>query len=896
MRDWREDVRPRLAGLRLDPTREAEIVEELAQHLADRHAALVAVGATPEEADRLTRSEIADGGALSARLRPLRQARMAAPLPVARGSRWAPGALWLDLRHAGRSLRRDWPFTAAVVVALALCIGATTAVAVAVEALLFRPLGFDGSARVVNVWLSRPIRPNWHFRVPPADVRTIEAANHEFDGIGVYDTQPMNLTGDGPPEELATAVVSAGALQLFRVEAALGRVFTVDDEAPGHARIVLLSDGLWRRRFGARADAVGRDLVLDGVPHRIVGVLPRGFAYPARTEAWIPHDRGDSHGNAFLLARLRPGVDVARADAEMAVLVAAITNGRPNPGMRFTVEPLQASLTRSSRASWLLLLAAVVCVLGIGCVDVSILMLARGLQRRRDVDVRLALGATRAQIVRLLAAEGLWLAVAGGGGALLVAGGGIRGRRALAPRDTPRGAELAAKPTKVWIALATAALAACAFGLVPALRGSRGTVDATLKASGAPAALGRATSRLHGALIVLQLALALLLLTGTALIGRSLARLTAVDLGFDADRLLTVRLNATGGGDAGAARRMDAALRAVDEMRGLPGVVGATTATGPLLTGWGLPDATRTLAQRLTVEGAAVGDRPEEANMRRVEASYFRTLGIPVRNGRGFTAADGAQAPLVAVVNRAMARALWATDAPIGRRFAFEHDGPVLRWLEVVGVVEDTRDIAPTEAPAPTFFVPLLQHTRWMDGTPLHLYVRTSSDPVLLADAVRSLVWRIDPAQPVDVSTMAAAVDQFHRAPRFRTVVLGALAMLGLLLSVLGTHAVVAHAVGQRRAEIAVRLALGAGRGEIVRLVVGRALWLAGWGGVVGLVAAVIAARLARGLLFDVGPMDAVSLVAAAVVLLLLVVATAYPIARRAGGLDAARALRPDAV
>jgi putative ABC transport system permease protein len=894
MPDFRADIRARLAGVRLTPTRELEIVDELAQHLGDRYDALVSGGASPEEAARRTRLEIPDGDALAARLRPLRQARSTPPLPPPRVG-WSPAALVVDLRHAARGLRRDWAFTTAVVLTLALCVGATTAVAMAVQTLLVRPLGFEGSSRVVNVWLSRSGRPNWHFRVPAADAQAIASGNHVFDGIGLYETQAMNLTGDGPPEEIATAVVSAGFLRLLRVEGAIGRIFVDADESPGAARVVLLGDGLWRRRFGAQPDVVGRDVRLDGVSYRVVGVAPRGFAVPGRSDAWIPRDRTDGGANAFMLARLRPGVSVERANADMAVMVTAITNGRPNPGMRFDVEPLQTTLTRSSRASWLLLLGAVVCVLGIGCVDVSVLMLARSLRRRRDVDVRLALGATRGQIVRLFAAESLWLAGAGGAAALVVAWAGIHGLRALAPLDTPRLDELAVDPTALWLALATAAGAACAFGMLPALRGSRGSAADALKASGAPAATSRAAARMQGALVVGQMALAVMLLAATALLGRSLLRLSEVDLGFDTDRLLTVRLNAPTGGDLAATRRLATVAGALQQIRGLPAVTGASAATGPVLTGWGLPDATRTLAQRLVVEGGqAASGRPEEANLRRVDTGYFETLGISVRHGRAFTAADQTGGRLVAIVNRTMARTLWSMDAPLGRRFASERDGSGPRWLEVVGVVDDTRDIAPTAAPAPTFFVPIGQHAGGMETDILHLYVRTSIDPLALGDAVRGLVWRLDPAQPVEVSTMALAIAQFQRAPRFRIAVLGALAALGLLLAMLGTHAVVAHAVGQRRAEIAVRLALGAGRGSIVRSIVVRTLGLAAVASVLGLVGAVTGAVVARGLLFELAPVDAASLTAATGMLVAVVLATAYPIARRAGSVDPVQALRSD--
>ena len=885
---WSPHLRKRLATLGLSATREREIVEELSQHLDARVDELLAGGVSREDAVRLTLAELARGDRLAERLAPLRQCRQPPPLPPATGAvSWR--GFGLDVRHAARRLRTDWSFTAVAVLTLALGIGANIAIFSAVNVILLRPLPFADSARIVNVWLSRAHRANWHFHVPPADFGVIQASNRVFDRVALYDSDALNLTGGGDPEELSASFVSADLFLVLGSRPALGRLFDRTDEEPGRGDVAILSNGFWRRRYGADPAALGTIVRLNDRPFRVVGVLPAGFDFPGRTDVWLPRDRSDTQSNAYILGKLRPGATVAQAQADMDAIVATITNGRANPGMRFTVEPLLQTVTSGATTPWLLLLAAVGCVLAIGCVNISHLILARGMRRRREIDIRLALGATRTQIVRLLAAETSLLALAGGILALAVGSLGIRALRAFAPPDTPRLESLVVDPTLLLIAMAITLLTAFGFGLVPALQLSR----ANLKGAGAAATPTVNQSRARHTLVALEIALALVLLVGSSLLVRSLVRLTTVDPGFATDRLLTVNLHLPPGKNAQAEDRLDFITRSVAGLRSLPDVESASAASGSVMKGWGLPGAQRTAAQRITIEGATPDAARAEANMRRVEPAYFHTIGMRLVTGRSFTDADRASSLPVAIVNQSMARTYWPSGSAVGRRVAFEHSGGQPHWLEIVGIVNDVRDVALTEPPQPGFFIPLLQDSNGLGLDSLSLYVRTSRDPLSVADAVRAEIWNVDARQPVaDVSTMELAVERFVVAPRFRTMLLAAVAALGLLLAIVGVHAVMSYSVSQRAPEMALRLALGAEPRQIVGLVLRQGLALASAGILVGVAGSLVFTRLMSGVLFGVTPVDPPTLAGASALVLVVVLAACYPPANRASTVDAAEVLR----
>jgi putative ABC transport system permease protein len=580
-------------------------------------------------------------------------------------------------------------------------------------------------------------------------------------------------------------------------------------------------------------------------------------------------------------------------------MVAAITHGRPNPGMSFTVEPLKTSVTAGAGSSWLLLLAAVGSVLAIGCVNISNLMLARGLRRQREIAVRAALGASRGQIVRGLAAESLLLAMMGGALSLAVAYAGVIALRAWAPPETPRLDQLAIEPALFWTALTISTLTALAFGLLPVLQCSRVDANTSLKNAGASATAGPSQSRARNLFVVMQIAAALLLLVAATLLVRSLTRLIHVDPGFQTERVLTVTLHLSPTTYAQPAQRLDFIARTLANVRSLPGATGVSASTGALMTGSGLLGARHTLAQRISREGAQPRGQDatamEEANLRRVDSSYFGTLGMRILAGRGFSDTDREGAPGVAIINQVMARTYWGVEQAeqvVGKRMSFTRVNGKPVWLEIIGVVNDTRDIALTESPQPAFFVPLLQDARGFEKDPLTLYVRTAGDPLELASAVRKQIRAVDQDQPIaEISTMSAAIERYTAAPRFRTMLLAGLAMLGLALAVIGIYGVTAQAVTQRTSEIAVRVALGAERRQVVGLMLAQGCRLAVAGCVLGVIASLAVSGLLRAFLFEMASIDPVALIGVAALVLGVAMGACYPPARRAATADTIRGL-----
>jgi putative ABC transport system permease protein len=894
MRDWAPHVRPHLERLRLSPAREAEIVDELSQHLDDRYRALTAAGATEADALRVALAEFTAPDAFARRMAGLRQARQPLPLPAPR-RRFSLAGFLLDLRYAWRRLHNDRGFTAVAVLTLALGIGANAAVFSAVATIQFRPLPFPDSSRLVNVWLSRSGRPNWHFRVPPADAAVIQSGNRVFESIAMYDSDAGRISGDGEPEELIVATVSASFFSTLGVSPALGRSFSAADEEPPGGHVIMVSDRLWRRRFSADAAVLGTHVRVNDVPRQIVGVMPPGFDLPDRADVWRPRDRSDASANAYLLARLSPHATVAQANADMTLMVAAITDGRPNPGMTFTVEPLKTSVIAGVGSSWVLLLAAVGSVLAIGCLNISNLMLARGLRRQREIAVRAALGASRGQIMRGFAAESLLLAFAGGVLSLGVAYGGVSALRAWAPPDTPRLDQLVVEPTLFGAAIALSALAALVCGLLPVVQCSRFDANASLRDGNGSATTGPRQWRVRNFFVVMQIAAALVLVVAATLLVRSLVRLTHVDSGFRTERLLTVTLHLSPAAYPQPAQRMDFVARTLANLRSLPGVTDASASTGAMMTGSGLLGARHTLAQRITREGVPAPAPIEEANLRRVDTAYIRTLGMRILGGRDFSDGDRTGARSVAIVNQVMARTYWGTEQVVGKRVSFMRAGDTPVWLEIIGVVNDTRDIALSEAPRPAFFVPLGQDASGFDNDPLTLYLRTAGDPLTIASAVRKQVWSIDPNQPIaDVSTMELAIEKYVAAPRFRTALLAALAALGLLLALIGIYGVTTQTVTERRGEIAIRLALGAERRQMVRLMLAQGCRLAAGGSALGLAGSLAVAGVLRAFLFEVAAIDPITLMTVAALVLGVAIAACYPPATRAAAADVIRGLHHD--
>ena len=888
MPDWKAVVREHLAPLRLPPHVEAPLVDELAEHLELAYDRRLASGEDPDRARQEVTAAFNRDGALVARLRGLRRMRPDPGGDPVRGRRWAP--LLSDVRVAGRRLRQDWTATIALIVTLAVGIGATAAIGGATRLTVLHPLPFGGTDRLVNVWLLRANRDNWHFHVPPPDADALRRAAQVFDRVEMYDSDRRLLARNTAGRSVTVASVPIGFFDLVEVRPHTGRVFDAGDGRSGDA--VLLGDALWRSDFGAAPDVFGATIHLDGRPLRVVGVLPAGFTFPGDADMWTVRSPAD-HSNGYVLARLRPGVTGAQAQAAMPSVVSAITNGRANPGMSFRIEPLGATATRDTRRPWLLLLAAAGCVVTIALSNVSSLLLSRAVGRRRDVAVRLALGATRVDILRLVAAESAILSAGAAAASLAVSYWTMTALRIWAPEDTPRRGDWHMDAT-VFIAVgALSLLCWILLTLVPGLAVARAGRDAGLSSAGTAAFATRRDSRARGVLVVVEIALTFVLLVGASLFATSVLRLSAVDPGFRTDHLTVVRLTPPAGPSPGSthAQIVD---RIEQDLRRAPGVSAAAASTGDIMTGLGLIDARRTLAQRVTRDAGPPARGPEEAHFRRVSPAFFQTLGLRIADGREFSDRDRAGTPPVAIVNQAMARAFWGTTAVVGRRVSFERRDNLPVWLEIVGVAEDTRDLALTTAPQPAFFAPLAQ-AQTIAGDGITLFVRTRGESLLRAGDIRRIVALVSPAWPApDISTMDQAVDRFVAAPRFRAGLVTGFAAIALFLAALGVYTIVSHLAASRAPEMAVRLALGASRSRIARDVVGEGARLTVLGLAIGVAASLALRQVVAGLLFGVDAADPLILGVVPIALLAVMLAASCLPARRAAMTDAARVMRGD--
>jgi predicted permease len=793
-----------------------------------------------------------------------------------------------DLIRAARALRDRPGFTLTIVVTLALGIGANAAIFSLVDASLLRPLPFVEPDRLVALGEARPSGEADDLAAPTF-VEWRHAAR-SLEALAAWTWWGLALTGRGEPEELLTIRASPSLFPTLGAGAALGRTFAPEEEAPGRGAVVLLSDGLWRRRFGADPGILGRTLVLDGEPRTVVGVMPRGFRFPdAEIDLWIPlgfhdYERESRTIRMFnVIGRLAPGATIDGARAEMAAIAAATAAREPGThrGWSAWVEPAASRLVNAP-AALPLLLGAVGLVLLIACANVASLLLARGAERERDLAVRAALGAGRGRLARELLAEALVLAAAGGALGLLLSGWLVDLVQALDPEGLPGWHEVRVDGRAVAFTAAASLAAALLAGLVPALRAARPDLDRALR-EGSGRATARRATRAREALAVGETALAIVLVAGAGLLVQSLLRVVRTDPGFDSRRALVASLFLPGSryDGPGVGRRFFEDLLA--RSGALPGVLAAGGVSALPLAEVG---EDYDVPYRVT-DRPPTSDESPSADFRVATTGYFRALGIPLVAGRDFATTDVEGAPAVAVVNRTLARRAFGERDPLGRRLTLERSG---EEVTVVGVVGDVRHRGLDAEPRPEIYRPLGQddHTH-----ALTIVLRTAGPPLALADPLKRTVLELDPDLPISVlTTLEDLTSSSVASRRMDAAVLGSFAALALLLAALGLHGALAGAIAGRTRDIGIRMALGAGRRRVMREVVGRGLALAATGFALGLPAAVLLARVLRGMLVGVGPADAATHAGAAVVLLGTALLAAWLPARRAAGVDAAAALR----
>lgn len=817
-----------------------------------------------------------------------------------------------DFRHAVRSLGKTPGLVTAVVLILAVGIGGSTAVFGAVHAVLLRSLAFPQADRLVRVFSARAPKGSLSpasgdggtvlYTVSPPDFTDWRRENRVFSELAATNEGSYALTGDGPAEQVPGAEASGGFFTVMGVKPQSGRTFTPDDDQVDAPEVAVLGYGLWQRRFGADPGVIGQTARFDGVAYTIVGVMPPGFTYPGGSEVWLPirftaHDLTTQRGAHYLdvIGRLRPGVELQQARADIRGIAAQLREAYPktNAESSADVRTLRETLVGNARPPLLMLLAAVGLVLLIACTNVASLLMVRGLSRQREFAIRSALGAGRGRLVRALLSESLLLALAGGAAGTLVAVWGVSLMAHLGTAGIPLLDRATVNGPVLAFALVLSMATGVLFGLLPAWQASGfDRLAERLKDEGRTASGGRGKRRTRNALVIVELALALVLLAGAGLLMKSFIQLEQVDLGFDRKGILTFGVSLP---EAKYTEPTQSAefYRALDErLEALPGVERAAAVFGPPLSGF------RYSISAHDVDGRLLGDAEQDrlsVQVRIVTPGYFRTLGVPLRSGRDIGATDRAGTPPVLVVNEAAARMLWPGEDPLGHRFTIGTTFGLGRGRaggQVVGVVGNMRERGPAAPIWPTIF---LAHQQFPVGY-MGVAMRTAGDPTALVQTARRALAELDPdVPPFQVRTMEQLVSASVAQPRLYTELLAIFAAVAVLLAAFGIYGLLAHTVVQRTREIGVRVALGASRKDVVRLVVRQAAGLSAVGIGAGLATVAILTRAIGGLnsfLFQVRPSDPVVLLLVGLGLLAVALGASYLPARRAAGVEPMEVLR----
>jgi len=808
-----------------------------------------------------------------------------------------------DLRFALRGFARRPGFAAVVVATLALGIGASVTIFSVADAVLLRPLPYRDADRLVRIGHVRPGSGAPTGSFSPQDVEDLTAASAGLERVAAWEYFPdlsgVTLTGSGEAERLTSSSVSGSFFDTLGVAPHVGRTFGEDDDRAGKNGVAVLSWDLWKKHFGGDPAVLGRPLLLDGRPFRVVGVMPRGFDFPSSdVQVWVPlsnvgedavpHRRGVRW--LSVLGRLGPGTTPASTRSALDALFGRLAREYPSSNAGFEralVVELKTAVTGGVRTPIWVLFGAVSVVLLIGCVNVANLLLARATTRRREIGIRAALGASRARLARQILSESLVLALLGGGLGLLAARWGIDGLAAAASGSVPRAAAIGMDGKVVAFALVLSVGTALAFGLLPALDSSRRSLTGALEGAAARGETdARSGVRLRRGLVVGEIALAAALLVGAGLLLKSFWRLTHAESGIRPASVLTLSVTLPGslfedGSDDVVFARIAAYRRGLlANLAALPGVrsVGASK-TLPLRGGGE--------AYGFTAEGQPeLGTIKPEGGAVIVTTGYFAALGIPIARGRDFTAADMDESLPVLLVNRSFARSVWGGADPVGRGLLV---GP--SRFEVIGVANDVREHGLDRNPPPTVYVPM---SRFPRGT-LKFFLKTGADPASLAAPVRAAIHRYDPNLPVSgVAPLSSVVADTVARPRFLTLLVALFGAAALLLSALGVYGVISFSVARRTREIGVRIALGADRRDVWGLVLREGLALAAVGLVLGCLLAAALSSTLRTILFETPPQDPATLAAVAGTLLgAAFLASAIP-ARRAAALDPQEALRTE--
>jgi putative ABC transport system permease protein len=886
-------VLARLASLFRRQTDERELAREIASHLALLQERFERQGLTPAEAQLAARR--AYGG--------VEQAKEL--------HREARSFVWVehlakDLRHGWRSLLRTPGFTAVAVIALALGIGANTAIFSVVNAVLLRPLPYKDADRLVTV-LHRGTGP-----VSTANYIDWRDQSHSFEAMGGADYWAANLSGNdpsdsNPAEHILGLKVTQNLFPLLGVQPLIGRLFLPGEDQEGSDREVILSYRLWQRRFNGDRNVLGKTITLNGDRYVVVGVMPSTFQFApfwaTHTELWVPnafgntiHDRGGNHLRVF--ARLKPGVTVKRAQADMATITARLEKQYPGSNRGVTVRPLKENVVGDIRTPLLMLLGAVAFVLLIACANVAHMLLALTTDRQKEIAVRIALGAGRARVIAQFLTESLLLAAMGAAAGFLLAWWGIKLLVTISPAYIPRVETVTIDGRVLFFLLSATGITALIFGLAPAMHVTSGNLSGALKEGGRGDTDSIRRNRLRSFLVASEFALAFILLIGAGLMIRSFFALQAIDPGFNPHNVLSMVVSVAGTKEEPAAQRMAFYRQLLQRVRSVPGVVSAGAINH-------LPLAGDLWDRNFLIEGRPkprAGESPD-AVYRLIMPGYFETMRLRLLRGRMFSDRDDEHAPGVVIINERAAREYWPGEDPLGKRLAVDSDEarkPV--WLTVVGIAANAKQEDWAVPPYPEVYLAALQNRDFLGEngpgigthmTYITLVVRGSGNPADLASALKQTVWSFDKNLPIsDVLTMDRVVADATAEPRFEMLLFGIFAAIALVLAVVGIYGVMSYSVSRRTREIGIRMSLGAGRSEVMRMVIGQGMQQALAGAGAGVGSALLLSQLMVKMLYGVRPSDPVTFGSVIVVLgLAALLATCVP-ARRATRIEPMTALR----
>ena len=806
-----------------------------------------------------------------------------------------------DLRYAVRMLLKRPGFTLIAIFTLALGIGANTAIFSLVHTVLLRPLPFVEQERLVVAWKQDTNAGTPFVELSVAEFADWEARSQSFDSIAVMPTTVYGygyvMTGRGEAVQLESSKVTSRFFSMLGVAPALGRGFNESDDQMNAAPVVVVSDRLWRERFDADPNVIGQIVTLAERGYMIIGVMPAKFEFPKGVDLWLPIRTSmpartiESRDAVFLQAvgRLKTGVTIEETEAELNTIIASIAAEHPETeadGQRAVITPLAVHLFGDARPALWLLLAATAMLLLIASANIANLLLARATARRREFAVRAALGAGRLRIMRQLMSESMVLALCGGVGGVLLANWLIDLLVYVAPADIPRIEDVRLDFIVLLFGLFITLLTAFFFGLFPALTAAKINLNETLSEGSSKLSGERTGKRLRSALIVAEVAVTIVLLSGAGLILRSFVNLNRVNLGFDPQNVLTMQLNPKGARYVKPEVRREFYRQLIEKLEAQPGVIAASAVLiRPMEghVGWDVP---------FTLEGQSVADAQKNVvpNFEAVTSHYFRTFRIPIKAGREFTDQDTEQAPLSVIISETMAKSLFADDVdPLGKRIKLGTSSSDSPWRVIVGVANDVR-YRELQAVRFDLYVPLAQ---WRTGFVNHFAVRTETDPTNFLATVRREVAALDQSQAVaSVATMEQLISANMSRPRFSTVTLGWLSALALLLATVGVYGVVAYAVAQRTGELGVRIALGAQGRDILKLIIGQGMRLVLLGVGIGLVASLALVRMIEKLLFGVSATDPVTFALIALLIIIVALVACWIPARRATKVDPMVALR----